>query len=106
MLQVRLFGTLEVTDSHGRLATAVLAQPKRAALLAYLALATADGFVRRDTVLALFWPDADSARARRALNQAIHHLRSALGADAIVTRGEDLSLDHASCRCDVNGFRE
>ena len=44
----------------------MLAQPKRLALLAYLASATPRGFHSRDTLLALFWPESDQERARNA----------------------------------------
>ena len=44
-------------------------QPKRLALLAYLALAARDGYHQRDTLLALFWPRADREHARRCLRR-------------------------------------
>lgn len=68
--------------------------PKRLAVLAYLALASADDVTRRDTLLATFWPEADSSRARNALNQILHHLRRNLGPGAIRSRGrEELVVD-------------
>jgi DNA-binding SARP family transcriptional activator len=62
-------------------------QPKRLALLAYLALAERDGAQQRDTLLALFWPRSDRDRARRCLRQALFHLRNELGEGAIVGAG-------------------
>jgi hypothetical protein len=38
----------------------ILAASKGAALLTYLAIATPRGFHRRDTLLALLWPELDS----------------------------------------------
>lgn len=67
----------------------VLTQPKRAALLAYLALADSSGFRRRDTLVALFWPDSDDIRARAALRQAVRFLRRAIGEGVVVSRGEE-----------------
>lgn len=68
--------------------------PKRLAVLAYLALASADGVTRRDTLLATFWPEADDSRARNALNQIVHHLRRNLGPRALRSRGrEELVVD-------------
>ncbi|MGN6390623.1 MAG: AfsR/SARP family transcriptional regulator [Gemmatimonadales bacterium] len=64
-------------------------QPKRLALLAYLALTTRDGWQQRDSVLALFWPRADRTRARRCLRQALFHLRNELGDGVILNRGRD-----------------
>ena len=89
----------------GREASAVLAQPKRVALLAYLAAATPFGFHRRDTILALFWPDADKDRARTSLRKAIHFLRHDLGHEVITGRGdEELGLAEGAVWCDVREF--
>ena len=48
------------------------AQPKRIALLAYLALSSSDNPVRRDTLLALFWPELGEDEGRPALRQALY----------------------------------
>jgi TolB-like protein/DNA-binding SARP family transcriptional activator len=85
----------------------VLAQPRRVALLAYLALATPRGQHRRDRLLALFWPDQDQAHARNALSQAVYFLRNALGADAVVSRtADELALDMSTVWCDAIAFDE
>ena len=78
-----------LTGPDGKDVRAVLAQPKRLALLVYLAVARPAGFHRRDTLLALFWPDSNEAGARAALSRALHHLRQALGADVVISRGDD-----------------
>ena len=67
-------------------------QPKRIGLLAYLALASAEAPVRRDTLLALFWPELGESEARPALRQALYYLRRALGDDVIVTASDELAL--------------
>ena len=86
---------------------AVLAQPKRAALLVYLALARPRGFHRRDTLLALFWPEHDTEHARNALSQAVHFLRRALGADVVASRnGDALGLEWSEFWCDAGAFEE
>jgi DNA-binding SARP family transcriptional activator/TolB-like protein len=83
----------------------VLTQPKRLALLAYLARANSSGFRRRDTLVALFWPDLDEAHARGALRQALRFLRRALGDGVIVTRGEEeVGVDGAALWCDATAF--
>jgi DNA-binding SARP family transcriptional activator len=64
-------------------------QPKRLALLAFLALEASDGFQQRDRLLALFWPRSDRAHARRCLRQALFHLRNELGDGVILNRGRD-----------------
>ncbi len=63
-------------------------QPKRLALLLYLALAEPSGLQARDRLLALFWPEADDSSSRHSLRNALHALRQSLGDGAIVTRGE------------------
>jgi DNA-binding SARP family transcriptional activator/Tfp pilus assembly protein PilF/TolB-like protein len=76
-------------------------QPKRLALLAYLALSPS---VRRDSLLALLWPELGEHEGRRALRQALHNLRRTLGDQAIVGEGDELSLNHDLVRCDAVSF--
>jgi serine/threonine-protein kinase len=77
-------------------------QPKRLALLAYLALAARDGYQQRDALLALFWPRADRDHARRCLRQSLFHLRNELGDGVLVNRGRDgLALASARLVCDA-----
>ncbi len=104
MLQLRLLGTLELIDDGGHECSEVLAQPKRFALLAYLAAATPRGSHRRDTLLPLLWPESDQAHARLALRQALHALRDALGERVILGRGDEIGLDAQSIACDVAAF--
>src|SRR5882672_8872931 len=61
MIRLQLLGALGLTGGDGHEIRPVLAQPKRFALLAYLALAEPRGFRRRDTLLPLFWPDTAGA---------------------------------------------
>lgn len=84
----------------------ILARPKRLALLAYLCLESAEGPVRRDTLLPLFWSESDEPHARAALNQALHVLRSSLGPDVLFVRGRDeVGVDLGVVRCDAVAFR-
>ncbi len=64
-------------------------QPKRVALLVYLALAERAGMQRRDTLLGVFWPEQNAAHARGSLRQALRGIRQALGDDILVTRGDE-----------------
>jgi DNA-binding SARP family transcriptional activator/TolB-like protein len=106
-MRLRTLGALDLRDSDRRELRAVLAQPKRIALLAYLALATPRGFHRRDTLIALFWPEHDEEHARNSLSQSVHVLRQALGAGALVSgNGDALSLDWADLWCDASAFEE
>jgi serine/threonine-protein kinase len=104
MLRLRTFGTLDLRRTGGDELRAVVAQPKRLALLAYLAIASPRGFHQRDKLLALFWPDLETDRARAALNRAIYFLRRELGDDVIISRGDELGLDADRLWCDATSF--
>jgi len=105
MIDFRMLGALSLTTGDGREVRSLLTQPRRLALLAYLAAATPRGLHRRDKLLALFWPDLDQEHARAALRQALHVLRSALGVDVVASRGdEEIGLDFERIRGDVAEF--
>jgi DNA-binding SARP family transcriptional activator len=105
MLQLRTLGTLDLRDASGRELRAVLQQPKRLGLMAYLAIAVSDRFVRRDVLLGLFWPELDQEHARAALRRALYFLRQALGDGVIEARGdEEVRLSPGSVWCDAVEF--
>jgi DNA-binding SARP family transcriptional activator/tetratricopeptide (TPR) repeat protein len=107
MLELRTLGTLTCRKSGGGELHSLVAQPKRVALLVYLAVARPRGFHRRDTLLGLFWPDSSESRARAALSQAVYTLRRMLGEDVIVTRGDDdLAVGSGEAMCDAVAFDE
>lgn len=105
MVELRILGSVllqapDVPDLGG-----LVRHAKRTALLAYLAAEQPRGLHRRDTLLALFWPESDAAHARAALNQALYVLRTALGERAIVSRGGDeVGLNDDVVWCDVAAF--
>jgi TolB-like protein/DNA-binding SARP family transcriptional activator len=106
MIELRTLGNLELTSPENRDVGHVLAQPRRAALLSYVALATPRGFHRRDTLLALFWPEYDTDQARHALRQSVYFLRRVLGSETIVSRGDDeLALAPDRVHCDAWMFQ-
>lgn len=107
MIRFRTLGGLDLRDENERQLLSILRQPKRLALLAYLAIATTTGYRRRDTILGLLWPELDEERARSALRQAVHFLRRTLGADIILGHGgEDLGLDAETFWCDARAFED
>jgi TolB-like protein/DNA-binding SARP family transcriptional activator/Flp pilus assembly protein TadD len=107
MIHLRTLGALELRKPNGAELRSVLAQPKRVALLAYLAVASPQGFHRRDTLLALLWPDLDDEHARSALSQAIYYLRRSLGREVVLSRGnEEVALDPDRLWCDAAAFRQ
>jgi DNA-binding SARP family transcriptional activator len=107
VIRLRTLGALDLESADGQQLSAILAQPKRVALLAYLALARPGGFQQRDTLLALFWPERDSEHARNSLSQSLHVLRRALGADTLMSRnGDAIGIDPQLLWCDAVAFNE
>jgi len=105
MIQLRALGVLDLQTSDNVEIRQILAQPKRAALLAYLLLASPGRSHPRDKLLAIFWPDQDAEHARNALSQAVHFLRRALGDDVIVNvNGDALGVAQATIWSDVSAF--
>ena len=107
MIHLRTLGHLDLRDADGAEVRAIIGQPKRFALLAYLAQAGHQGFRRRDTITALFWPELDQEHARGALRQALRFLRRELGDGVIATRGEEeIGIHAAALRSDVPAFED
>jgi DNA-binding SARP family transcriptional activator len=105
LIRLSMLGAVDLRGpDDGELRT-VLAQPKRLALLAYLAVATPRAFHSRDTLLAHLWPGLDQEHARAALRQTLYGLRRALGDGVLVTCGDGvIGLDHRHIWCDVTAF--
>ena len=76
-----VMGKRDLRSPDGGRVSSLLAQPKRLCLLTFLALAPDP--VARSTVMALFWPESDEARARNALDQAIFYLRRSLSSSVV-----------------------
>jgi Tol biopolymer transport system component/DNA-binding SARP family transcriptional activator len=103
MIQLCLLGEIRLVSSDGAAIEAVLRQPKRLALLAYLAAPAPGTWHRRDMLLALFWPELDTAHARTSLRNALYVLRQHLGDGVLRTRGdEEISIDPAALRTDLD----
>jgi serine/threonine-protein kinase len=103
-LYLQLLGGLDLA-ARGKRQPSIVRQPKRVALLAYLAAGTEGGFRRRDSLTGLFWPEADPDSARHSLRQAIYVLRREVGSETIRTRGDgEVGVDPALMVCDVARF--
>ena len=80
----------------------LLGQSKAVAFLAYLLLSQPGSRQRRDRLAGLLWPTLDQEHARSALRKTVHAVRSVLGADAIVSFGdEDLAIGPEILGCDA-----
>jgi DNA-binding SARP family transcriptional activator/TolB-like protein len=101
LLLLRTFGGLSLERS-GEVLGGAAAQRGRLAILACLAVAGEHG-LSRDRLLALFWPESDTSRARAALRQALYSLRQATGAD-LTTGTSQLRLNRREIESDVTRF--
>jgi len=105
VIHFRMLGGLSLTAADGSEVRGLLAQPRRLALLAYLAAGTPRDFQRRDSLVALFWPELDQKHARAALREALHVLRGAVGQGIVTSRGdEEIGLDADRFWSDVAAF--
>jgi len=107
MLEFRTLGTVDLRGDDGQRIESVLLHSKRVALLAYLCASHPPKLHRRDTLLALLWPDSDEEHARGALRQTLTRLRQALGPGVLVGDGrEAVAVDPRRLWCDVGAFEE
>ena len=105
MVRLTILGDSDLRREDGTVVASVLAQPRRFALLVYLALESSGGSVQRDRLIGAFWPETPESKGRQALRTALHFLRRSLSKDAIVGRGGALSLDPDLVSCDAGEFR-
>lgn len=102
MIRLRVLGRCSLEREDGTSIQAVLAQPKRFALLTYLAAVHPPVQRSRDTLTALLWPDSDEGHARGRLRQALHGLRRALGPGVITGTGtQRVGVDVRQLWCDA-----
>lgn len=105
MLRLSTLGSLGLTRADGIPIAGLLRQPKRMAVLVYLAVDQRHGSMLREAVRNVFWGDHPEPRGRRALNQALYVLRSSLGTGVIESRGEvELQVNGAALHCDAVAF--
>jgi DNA-binding SARP family transcriptional activator/tetratricopeptide (TPR) repeat protein len=105
MIELRTLGLLELRGADGDELRPVLRQPKRLALLVYLAANAPLRYHRRDALLGLFWPELDAEHARAALRRALYFLRRSMGDGLIVSRGDDeVGIAADEVQCDVISF--
>ncbi|HEX8394353.1 MAG TPA: BTAD domain-containing putative transcriptional regulator [Longimicrobium sp.] len=104
-IQLRVLGATDLRAADGEPIRRILTQPKRMALLVYVALARPRGYQRRERLLLRFWPDAAPDRGRSALRLALHHLRRELGDAVLLNRGDDeVGLAEGALACDAIDF--
>lgn len=107
MIKLRTLGGVELADGRGSELRSLLAQPKRLALLVYLASRNHHATRRRDSLVALFWPELDAAHARGALRQALSFLRRELGEKVLNGQSEEaVGFEPGAFECDAVAFEQ
>ena len=106
MIELRTLGGASLRNSDAAHVLHAM-QPKRLALLIYLAVTEGAPSRRRDALVAWFWPELDTSHSRGSLRQALHFLRRSLDDRLIVTTGDDeVRVDPSVVWCDAVAFRE
>ncbi len=89
-------GRVRIDDRELRLGRQSLAL-----LLALCCLADAEGWVERDRLARVLWPDSTLERAQQALDTGVHRMRRKFGTERLVrSRTGGLGLDPGYCRID------
>jgi serine/threonine-protein kinase len=107
MFLLRTLGTVALLQQSPAGERHLDLQAKRLALLVFLLRSGRGELLRRDLLVALFWPEADEAHARGVLRQTLTAFRKQLGTEALVTHGEDeVGLARRVLTCDATAFEE
>jgi predicted ATPase/DNA-binding SARP family transcriptional activator len=100
-LSITLFGPPQISRGEEPI---ILQRRKDLAFLVYLVV-TAQPFTR-DALGTIFWPDSDQSLARANVRKNISRLKNDLGADVLLTTGDQVSLNpKISLWLDVNQFQ-
>lgn len=106
-IRLGVLGSLDLRDPEERVVSSILSQPRRTALFAYLVLAQPRAYHRRDSLIAIFWPESTERAARDLLNTNLSRLRASLGGAVLVSRGsEEVAIDHQRLWCDALAFED
>ena len=82
-------------------------EPKRFALLVYLASPRPGRLRARDDVVGTFWPDASQHHANNALRQSLHYLKRRLGEGVLAGGGRDMiGVAEGAIACDAAEFED
>ncbi|HEY4303518.1 MAG TPA: protein kinase [Gemmatimonadaceae bacterium] len=104
MLRLRTLGGLSIEQIDGpSLSGVATSARRRLALLAVLAGGTRP--IPRDKLLALFWPESDTDRARHALDQSLYALKRELKAPDLFVGREELTLNPTAITSDIADLR-
>lgn len=106
MVKLYAFGDPYLVADDGVRHAGLTRHPKRFALFIYLLCDSHGRPHRRGDLIATFWPEADSARGRNALRQALFVIRAAVGKNTILADGsEGLMVNRDLVDCDALAFQ-
>lgn len=86
-LHFKVLGSVDLQRPDGSRLLSILAQPKRVALLTYVAVEAPQGFVPRERIMSVLWSESDNARARQSLRNSLYQIRQAAGSELLTNRG-------------------
>jgi DNA-binding SARP family transcriptional activator len=99
LLQLQLLDRVQAGPADGSPGTPALQQPRKLAVLAYLALA--DRPVPRTELATLLWGDTTDASARGSVRQVLHAIRTDCGFDPFIADRSTIQLNDKYIFCDV-----
>ncbi|MCL7982517.1 MAG: hypothetical protein M8862_08320 [marine benthic group bacterium] len=107
MFEFRTLGTIDLRMEDGTPVREPLRHAKRVALLAYLAAPHPIPIHRRETLIALLWPDLDESHGRGVLRHELYELRKELGPELFCGNGgESIGVEGGRIWCDARAFTE
>ena len=107
MFEFRTLGTIDLRSEDGSPVHEPLRHAKRVALLACLAAPHPTPVHRRETLIALLWPELDESHGRGMLRHELYELRRVLGPELFCGNGsESIGVDAGQIWCDARAFTE
>lgn len=105
MIEFTTLGGIDLRSGDGQRIRTLLGQPKKIAILAYIAGSSRGSSRERSMLQAMFWPEQDDGHARHSLNQTLHVLRTGLGGQGIESIGRaQVAIEQDVILCDVFAF--
>ncbi|UCC49075.1 MAG: hypothetical protein JSV41_02530, partial [Gemmatimonadota bacterium] len=104
MFSLRLLGGAAIEGKRGPLRGRA-GQARRVGLLA-LAATSPTKSVSRDKLVAYLWPESGAEQGRHLLSESLYVLRKALGAEALITDGDNVRLNSDVVASDVEAFEK
>ena len=89
VIDFRTLGPVGLRGENGVELRAILVQPRRVAILLYLAMHQRNELSTRNSIIGVFWPESNEERARGSLRTALRNLRGLLGEETFIGHGDE-----------------